>query len=77
MVTRRFQRTLEAAGLPRVAFHDIRHGAASMLLEAGADIATVSRILGHSNIAITADTYGHLTQRHMRDTMERLTRVVG
>lgn len=58
-----------------VRLHDLRHGAASMALAAGFDIATVSKRLGHSTIAITADTYSHLiggVGRRMADAVEGL-----
>ena len=42
------------------AFHGLRHCAASLMLASGADIAIVSKLLGHASIAITADVYGHL-----------------
>ena len=45
------------AGLPPVRFHDLRHGAASMLLAAGQPPKVVSEILGHSTVAFTMDVY--------------------
>jgi integrase len=45
------------AGLPPVRFHDLRHGAASMLVAAGQPIKVVSEILGHATSAFTADVY--------------------
>lgn len=74
-VTHAFQSALAAAGLPRHTFHSLRHGAASMLIEAGVDLATVSSILGHSNIATTIDVYGHLTDAHRRTAIDRLADV--
>lgn len=59
--------------LRRIRLHDLRHGAASMALAAGFDIATVSKKLGHSTISITADTYSHLiggVGRRMADAVE-------
>jgi integrase len=44
-------------GLPPVRFHDLRHGAASMLVAAGQPIKVVSEILGHATSAFTADVY--------------------
>ena len=41
-------------------FHSLRHAHASMLINAGVDILTISRRLGHAKAAITLDTYGHL-----------------
>ena len=45
------------AGLPPIRLHDLRHGAASLMLAAGVDMKVVQETLGHSNIAITANTY--------------------
>lgn len=42
-------------------FHMLRHTAATMMLERGVPLKDVSEMLGHSSIAITADTYGHVT----------------
>jgi integrase len=61
-VTRLFQRLRKAGGeeLPPLSFHGLRHCAASLMLASGADIAVVSKLLGHASISITADVYGHL-----------------
>jgi site-specific recombinase XerD len=61
-VTRLFQRRREAGTdeLPAMSSHCLRHCAASLMLASGADIAVVSKLLGHASIAITADVYGHL-----------------
>jgi integrase len=76
LVTKRFQRTLEAAGLPPSRFHDIRHACATMLIENGVDLATVAAILGHSTIVITTSTYDHVrggrTQAALGTLMERI-----
>lgn len=44
----------------RVRLHDLRHGAASLMIAAGVDIAIVSKVLRHSTIKLTVDSYGHL-----------------
>ena len=61
-VTKLFVELSEAAGLRRIRLHDLRHGAASLRLAAGVDIAVVSKQLGHSTIGLTADTYSHLLE---------------
>ncbi len=55
-----FNRVLERAGIPRVRFHDLRHTAASLMLNNGIPVLVVSKILGHSKPSITLDIYGHL-----------------
>ena len=56
-VTRHFERLARNGGLPPIRLHDLRHGAATLALAGGADLKTVSEMLGHSTITITADTY--------------------
>ena len=60
-VTKRFQRLLKAAGLPRVRLHDLRHTHASLLLARGVHPKVVQERLGHSSITMTLDLYSHLT----------------
>jgi hypothetical protein len=52
-----FGKLITATGLPPVRLHDLRHGAASLALQAGADLKVVQDQLGHSSIVLTADTY--------------------
>jgi integrase len=46
--------------LPKIRFHDLRHTHASLLLQAGEHAKVVSERLGHTSVAFTLDTYGHL-----------------
>jgi integrase len=57
MATKRFKQLIDEAGLPPIRLHDLRHVAASIAHAAGADLKSISKLLGHSTIAITADTY--------------------
>jgi integrase len=57
--TRVFYPALRRAGLRRIRVHDLRHTAASMLIATGADLATISRQMGHANTSITLSTYTH------------------
>ena len=56
-LTRTFNTLAANAGLPPVRLHDLRHGAATLMLLAGADLKTIADQLGHSSIVLTADTY--------------------
>lgn len=52
-----FQNILKALGLPKLRFHDIRHMLATTLVQNKVPIADISRMLGHSSIAITEQRY--------------------
>lgn len=71
-----FARLARDAKLPRVRLHDLRHSFASLLLAGGADLKTVSTALGHSTIAVTADTYAHVSPAMLHDAANLLDRVV-
>jgi len=49
----------KANNLPTCRFHDLRHTFAVLQLECGTDLDTLKRLLGHSKIGITSDTYLH------------------
>ena len=55
-----FNQVLDQAGIPRIRFHDLRHTAASILLNHKIPVIVVSRILGHSRPSVTLDLYGHV-----------------
>jgi hypothetical protein len=52
-----FKQLAREAGLPPIRLHDLRHGAASLMLAAGVDIKVVADVLGHSSTGITRDIY--------------------
>ena len=55
-----FKKQLEKAKLRDIRFHDLRHTAASLMLNYGVPVLVVSKILGHSKTSTTLDVYGHL-----------------
>ncbi len=57
---KQFRELLEIAELPRIRFHDLRHTAASLMLNNGVDVLVASQRLGHAHPSITLDVYGHL-----------------
>ena len=59
-MTKRFRVLAVEAGVRPVRLHDLRHGRASLMLAANVPMAVVSKVLGHSSITITSDTYSHL-----------------
>jgi integrase len=48
------------AGLERITFHECRHSFASLMIAAGVNAKALSTYMGHANISITLDRYGHL-----------------
>lgn len=66
-----------AAGLGRVRFHALRHTAATLLLTAGVPLAVISKTLGHSGLAITADIYATVVPQLQRDAADAMQRALG
>lgn len=52
-----------AAIAPAISFHDLRHTYASILAQAGADLLTISKLLGHADTRVTSRHYAHLTDK--------------
>ena len=59
-VRRRLQFILERAGCKIIRFHDLRHTFATLALQNGVDVKTVSGMLGHFSAGFTLDTYAHV-----------------
>ena len=69
-------RVLKRAGLPRVRFHDLRHTFATLALQNGVDVKTVSGMLGHYSAGFTLDTYAHVTTSAQRQAVEAMEHVL-
>jgi integrase len=65
-----FKKLLDLTGLPRIRFHDLRHTAASLMLNYGIPVIIVSRRLGHARPSITLDIYGHLIPGKQEEAAE-------
>ena len=75
-ITRHFEWLVRKADLPPVRLHDLRHGAASLTYRATKDLKAVQSLLGHSQIAITADTYTSLFEDTEREAAEAAAALV-
>lgn len=63
-IGRRFVRRVRDLGtVPVIALHGLRHTHATLLIEDGVDVGTVSERLGHDSIQTTLTLYGHVTPR--------------
>lgn len=67
-VSRKVKTALKAAGLGHARLHDLRHSAASEMINAGVDLYTVGGVLGHKSQVSTA-RYAHLAQERLRDAV--------
>lgn len=67
----RFKAALRASGVPDINFHALRHTFATNCVSLGCDAATLARLLGHSDVAITLNTYVHPSFEAMRDIVDR------
>lgn len=66
---------LERAGLPRIRLHDARHGVATLLLDAGADMHVIQSILGHSSV-LTTQGYAHVSTRLAREALTSMAALI-
>ena len=74
---RNFQLILERADLPRIRLHDLRHTAASLMLAEGVQARVIMQTLGHSQISITLNTYGHVSADLSREAADRMESLMG
>ena len=75
-LTHHFRALQELHGLPPIRFHDLRHGAATLALAAGADLKAIQDMLGHASIVLTADTYTSVLPEVARQTAEGIAALV-
>lgn len=75
-VNNMLKRVLERAGIPKVRFHDLRHTFATVALQNGVDIKTVSGMLGHFSAGFTLDTYAHVTTAAQKEAAQTMGNVL-
>ena len=61
-----------AIGVPQLTPHDLRHTAASLAVQAGANVKAVQRMLGHASAAMTLDVYAGLFGDDLDAVADRL-----
>ena len=69
-------RVLERAGVSKVRFHDLRHTFATIALQNGVDIKTLSSMLGHFSAGFTLDTYAHVTTSAQKEAAQAMGNVL-
>ena len=70
------EKILKGAGLKHIRLHDMRHTAATLMLQNGVDIKTVSGMLGHYDAGFTLRTYTHTTNRQQAEAADMMGSLV-
>lgn len=75
-VSRAWAAICVAAGVPVVRVHDMRHTAASLLLEQGVELKVVQQLLRHSRLSTTADIYAHVSKKMERAAADKMDEIL-
>ena len=62
--------------MSEVRFHDLRHTFATLALQNGVDVKTVSSMLGHYSAGFTLDTYAHVTTSAKREAAKTMGNIL-
>ena len=71
-VSGRFHKLIRMAGLPPMRYHDLRHGAASIMAAQGVSARVAMEILGHAQISTTMNIYTHIAPELQKEAAERV-----
>lgn len=75
-IRKHFKNIVRAMQRPEVRFHDLRHTFATLSIQNGTDIKTVSQELGHATVAFTLDRYGHVSDAMRKNASNRMTQLI-
>lgn len=70
-----WERLRAKAGLPHLRLHDLRHQAASHLINSGSSLYIVQQILGHSDPSVT-QRYAHLSMKSLNDASDNASAII-
>lgn len=76
-ITRRVKRFMKLHDLPDMSPHDLRHTCATLLLSNGADIKSVSEILGHTDASTTLNFYVRSDLKQMKAATDKFANAFG
>lgn len=68
----RFKKLLQLAGLPAMRYHDLRHGAASLMAAQGVSARVAMEILGQAQISTTMNIYTHVAPELQKEATEKV-----
>lgn len=66
-----YNKFMKEVGIEPIKFHALRHTFASINIENGTDVKTISDILGHSDVSITLKTYTHTSEKAKEKAIEK------
>ena len=72
-VSSHFSLLLRKHNLPHIRFHELRHSCASLLLNSGYTLKDVQEYMGHADIQMTANIYGHLDHKRKMQLSETMS----
>jgi integrase len=75
-VTKRFRKLLTAAGLPELRYHDLRHGAATLMAALGVPPRVAMEVLGHAQSSTTMEIYTHVAPELQREATDRVAEAI-
>ena len=76
-VSRRFDRLVAKADVPKITLHGTRHTWATLALLEGIPSKVVAEVLGHSSTRVTEDVYQHVTPGMQADATSRVANLFG
>ncbi|HUA07942.1 MAG TPA: site-specific integrase [Candidatus Acidoferrales bacterium] len=76
-LTKSMHKAMEAAKVPKIRFHDLRHSYATVALAAGVNVKVISLSLGHASVKITLDTYAHVLPGQSEAAAEKIDAAIG
>ncbi|WP_420537414.1 tyrosine-type recombinase/integrase [Ferrovum myxofaciens] len=74
-IEKNFRKARKLAGVEWLRFHDLRHSAASAMINQGVDLYTVGAVLGHRS-ATSTKRYSHLATERLAEAVFRIGRKV-
>ena len=63
---------VKSVGLDGLTAHQLRHGTATLLYEAGVDVYTAKKILGHAKVSTTMEIYTELREKHEKQSVTKM-----
>ena len=75
-VRKKLSAVLKRAGCPAARFHDLRHTFATIALEHGMDVKTLSTVIGHVSSATTLNVYAHVTDEMWQKAADKIDRAI-